>query len=276
MSWIMVDSRPGEPLADLGLRAGFCLNLARSAGEIARAGFARQCANGSFRMKGPQDFLTETDAEVEAHVRSALADAFPADGFLGEETGGSVRDAGTWVVDPIDGTANFARGIPHWCVAIAFVANGATEIGAIYNPSLDEMHFARRGEGVTRNGAPVTVAPTADFSAASFELGWSNRVPNAPYVAALGAVLDNGGNVRRAASGALGLAWVADGRSDGYAELHMNAWDCVAGLLMVREAGGRVGAFPGAGGLVGGGPVFAAAPGVAAEFSVATGLGLEG
>lgn len=263
----------GGARAELDRREEFCLALVRSAGEIARAGFERQRASGSFRMKGPQDYLTETDAAVEAHVRAALAEAFPSDGFLGEETGGSVRDAGTWVVDPIDGTANFARGIPHWCIAIAFVAGGATEIGVIYNPALDEMHVGRRGGGVTRDGEPVRVAPTVDFAAASFELGWSKRVPNGAYVAALAAVLEAGGNVRRGASGALGLAWVADGRSDGYAELHMNAWDCVAGLLMVREAGGRVGAFPGAGGLADGGPVFAAAPGVAEGFAVATGLG---
>ena len=103
-------------------------------------------------MKGPQDFLTETDAAVERHVKRAIAEAFPDDAFLGEETGGSAgRD--TWVVDPIDGTANFARGVPHFCVSIAFVRDGATEIGAICNPALGELHFARRGAGATRNGA---------------------------------------------------------------------------------------------------------------------------
>ena len=238
------DLRPAALRTDLDRRAEVCRAVALSAGEIARAGYARQQASGSFRMKGPQDYLTETDAAVEDHIRAALAEAFPDDGFLGEETGGTIRDA-TWVVDPIDGTANFARGIPHWCIAIAFAQGGQPEIGAIYNPALDELYFARRGGGTTRDGRPVRVAPTTDYASATFELGWSTRVPNDAYVEAVAGILACGGNVRRGASGALGLAYVADGRSDGYAEIHMNAWDCVAGLLMVREAGGRTGPFPG-------------------------------
>ncbi len=251
-------------------RADFCLELARTAGRIAMAGYERQVP-GSHRMKGPQDFLTETDAAVERHIRASLAEAFPLDGFLGEETGGTVaRD--TWVVDPIDGTANFARGLPHFCVSIALVRDGSTEIGAIFNPALDELHFARRGSGATRNETPIRVAPTDDFSAACVELGWSTRVPNARYLAAMKALLDRGANVRRGASGALGLAWVADGRSDAYAEVHMNAWDCLAGLLLVEEAGGRTGPFLTLGSLADGGPVIAATPGIAETFAEATGL----
>ena len=266
-----IDLRPAAP--DLDARAGFCRELALSAGEIALAGFARQTPGG-YRMKGPQDFLTETDAAVEAHIRAALAEAFPADGFLGEETGGTPA-IDTWVVDPIDGTANFARGIAHFCVSIAFVRDGRIEIGAICNPAAGELYLARRGAGATRNGAPIRVAPTRDFAAACVELGWSNRVPNARYLEAMAALLVRGANVRRGASGALGLAYVADGRSDGYAEVHMNAWDCLAGLLLVREAGGRVGPFLDLGSLTEGGPVIAAAPGIAQGFAEATGLALE-
>ena len=257
----------------LDARTELCREIALSSGEIARAALARQVP-GAFRMKGPQDFLTETDAAVEAHVRAAIAAAFPDDGFLGEETGGTPA-ADTWVVDPIDGTANFARGIPHFCVSIAFVRDGTIEIGAIASPATSELYLARRGQGATRNGAPIRVAPTRDFTAACVELGWSNRVPNARYLAAMAVLLARGANVRRAASGALGLAWVADGRSDGYAEVHMNAWDCLAGLLLVREAGGRVGPFLALGSLTAGGPVIAAAPGIAEGFAEATGLALE-
>ena len=266
-----IDIRPaGQAGSDLDARAAFCRELALSAGRVALDGFDRAAG---FRMKGPQDFLTETDAAVERHVKRAIAETFPDDAFLGEETGGSAgRD--TWVVDPIDGTANFARGVPHFCVSIAFVRDGATEIGAICNPALGELHFARRGAGATRNGAALRVAPTRDFASACVELGWSTRVPNARYVAALAALLDKGANVRRGGSGALALAWVADGRSDGYAEVHMNAWDCLAGLLLVAEAGGRVGPFLDLGGLADGGPVIAAAPGIAEGFAAATGLAL--
>lgn len=258
---------------DLEAREGLCRRLAVSAGKLALEGFAR-LTPGSVRMKGPQDFLTETDAAVEQHVQNAIAAAFPGDGFVGEETGGSPR-RDTWVVDPIDGTANFARGIPHFCVSIAFVRDGRTEIGAVFNPCLGELHFARRGAGATRNGGEIRVASTQDFAAATVELGWSGRIPTDRYTGALGALLAKGASVRRAASGALGLAWVADGRSDGYAEDHMNAWDCLAGLLMVEEAGGRVGPFLELGGLARGGPVIAAAPGIAADLAAATGLALS-
>lgn len=253
---------------DLDGREELCRRIAWSAGMIALDGFA---SGGGVRMKGPQDFLTETDAAVEEHLKANLRAAFPEDGFLGEETGG-VAAQHVWVVDPIDGTANFARGIPHYCISIAFVRGDTIELGAIYNPSVCELYFARRGKGATLNGRPITVAPTADFNAACVELGWSNRRPNASYVAALASILDRGANVRRGASGALGLAYVADGRSDAYVEPHMHPWDCLAGLLLVQEAGGIVASYLRGGGLVHGGPVIAAAPGIAPGLSEATGL----
>jgi myo-inositol-1(or 4)-monophosphatase len=262
-----------HPASDLDLRADFCRELVLSAGRLALAGFNGRPA-GSYRMKGPQDFLTETDAAVERHVRSAIAAAFPRDGFFGEETGGAPA-TDTWVVDPIDGTANFARGIPHFCISIAFVRDGVTEIGATFNPALDELYFARRGRGATRNGTPIRVASTSDFTAACIELGWSTREPTTRYLAAMTEVFARGANVRRGASGALALAYVADGRSDAYAELHMNAWDALAGLLLVKEAGGRVGPYLQRHGIAAGGPVIAAAPGIAAGFAEATGLALE-
>lgn len=253
-------------------RQEFCERVVRSAGAIALAGFRGR--DTAFRLKGPQDFLTETDGAVESHLRSEIAKAFPRDSFLGEETGGD-PGGNVWVVDPIDGTANFARGIPHYCISVAFVSGNEIELGAIYNPSLDELHFARRGGGATLNGKPISVADTSGFDSACVELGWSLRVPNDAYLAALAAILDRGANVRRAASGALGLAYVADGRSDAYAELHMNSWDCLAGLLLVKEAGGKVGPFMREGALLDGGPVIAAAPGIARALSVTIGLPLE-
>lgn len=265
------DSGPLDA-ASLDRREAFLRDAIRGAGALAAEGFGRQTGRAS-RMKGPQDFLTETDGAVEAYLRARVAEAFPEDGFLGEETGGVPGDR-TWVVDPIDGTANFARAIPHFCVAIGFVADGETRLGAILNPVLDELYVARLGRGAEMNGRPIRVSDTSDIAAASFELGWSNRLPADAYIAAVRSLLDAGGNVRRGACGALGLAYVADGRSDGYAELHMNAWDCVAGLLLVREAGGVTGPFLSLGGLAGGGPVLGAAPGVAAPLSRATGIPL--
>lgn len=257
---------------DLDRRAEFARALARSAARIALDGFRRRDP-GEIEMKGAQDFLTETDAAVEAHVKARISEALPEDDVLGEETGGEVDGRSLWVVDPIDGTANFARGIPHFCISLTYVRDGVTEIGAILAPASDELWFARRGQGASCNGAPLKVASTRDFPAACLELGWSNRRSLQNYLDAMAALLARGANIRRGASGALGLAYVADGRSNGYAELHMNSWDCLAGLLLVEEAGGRVSALP-AEGLRQGGAVLAVVPGLAEAVSEATGIAL--
>ena len=261
--------------AELDARDRLCRSLLASAGEIAMRGYAKLGGGSSFTMKGPQDFLTETDGEVEAHIRKSIAAAFPDDGFLGEESGGRPSER-MWVVDPIDGTANFMRGIPHFCTSIAFVDNGRAEIGGIANPASGEVYFARRGQGASRDGRPIGVSATDAFDRCIIEFGWSSRVPNQVYLEKLAAVWALGVNVRRSGSGALGLACVADGRSDGYAELHINSWDCLAGLLLVEEAGGVCNDFLAGGGLTAGNPVLAAAPGVAAGLSRATGIPLSG
>ncbi|WP_181701542.1 inositol monophosphatase family protein [Chthonobacter albigriseus] len=258
---------------DLDSRFVSLQGVMRQAGILALEGF-RKAKSVPTAMKGPQDYLTETDAAVERLLRRELAALHPGDGFIGEEEGGGPA-GNVWVADPIDGTANFARGIPHFCISLAFVGDGVTELGAIYNPALEELWLARRGAGASLNGAPIAVADTRDFQAASIELGWSTRIPNTAYLDVAGDLLALGANVRRAGSGALGLAYVADGRQDGYAELHMNPWDCLAGLLLVAEAGGRVNDFLANGsGLASGNPVLAVTPALAASVSAATGIPL--
>jgi myo-inositol-1(or 4)-monophosphatase len=256
----------GEGLAQ---RQSFLEEIIRAAGGLALEGFAK--GRQRFTLKGPQDFLTESDGRVEASIREAVKKRFPDDFFLGEEAGGTLGND-IWVVDPIDGTANFARGIPHYCVSIAFVRGNEIELGAIYNPSLDELYSSRRGRGARLNGMAIHVADTTDFNAATVELGWSKRKTNGDYLAGFSALLSLGVNVRRAASGALGLAYVAAGRTDAYAELHMNPWDCLAGLLLVKEAGGVVGPYLAADGLEKGGPVIASTPAIAKKLSRAVGI----
>lgn len=257
---------------ELDAREKAAVEIAREAGAVAQAAFSGPEAL-RVEMKGPQDFLTITDAAVETLIRSRLADLFPHDRFLGEESGGVIGND-MWVVDPIDGTANFARRIPHYCVSIAFVSEAEVRLGVIYDPAHDELYLARKNHGATKNGVPISVSATDTATAACVELGWSNRIPNADYLDVFGKILESGANVRRSASGALALAYVADGRSDAYAELHMNPWDCLAGLLLVAEAGGRVCRFLEDGGLSQGGGVLAAAPGVAALMAKATGIAL--
>lgn len=259
--------------AEVEKRLTVCREVLLSAGELAIDGFQRIGMDGGVTMKGPQDYLTEYDRLVEDHIRSRLGRAFPEDGFLGEESTARIAPR-LWVVDPIDGTANFARGIPHFAISIAFMDQGTVLFGGISNPAVNETYIAVRGCGAERNDHAISTAATTRMDCASVELGWSPRVANEVYLNRCAALLDTGANVRRAASGALGLAYVADGRSDAYVELHINAWDCLAGLLLVCEAGGRVNDFLRNDGLENGNPIIAAAPGIATIVSRAAGIPL--
>jgi len=215
---------------------------ARSAGAVAREAFDRAPQSRARAFKGPQDYVLESDAEVERVIREHVLDAFPRDAFFGEESGGDFgRDV--WIVDPIDGTANFARGIPHFAVSIAFVRDNRTEIGVVYQPLTGELYAARRGAGATRNGRRMSVSGLEDPKQSLIEAGWSSRRPPEPYLAMVGSLYEAGAQVMRSGSGTLGLAYVADGRTEGYCELHINSWDVLAGLLLVEEAGGWVNDF---------------------------------
>jgi myo-inositol-1(or 4)-monophosphatase len=242
-------------------------NMVRTAGIHMRAAFAKTHESG-FTLKGQQDYLTQTDGEVEAMVKAAITEAFPLDGFLGEETGG-VTDNVTrlWIVDPVDGTANFARGVPHFCISLALLQNGKPILGAIYDPMRDELFVAAQGHGAYLNGTRMKTSVVTELNQATVEVGWNNRLATSDYVRQLSAVIDAGASIRRAGSGALGLAYVAAGRCDAYVELHINAWDVAAGLLLVTEAGGVVNDFWTPGALKNGNPVLACAPFVAQEMS---------
>ncbi len=213
-------------------------------------------------LKARQDWLTEADGAVERFLSDELAAAFPADGFQGEE-GGSARDGRLrWVVDPIDGTSNFARGASRWCVSIGLMEGDAFLAGVLVAPALGETYAAVRGGGATLNGARIRAAATVAIDRAIVEVGWSPRVDNAEWLALNRRVLGAGAMLRSGGSGAMGLAEVAAGRLDGYAELHINLWDCAAALAILAEAGAVCSAFLPAG-RARGGPLLAAAPGLA-------------
>ena len=246
--------------------------VAREAGALQKRRFLDR-DNMIYKFKGPQDYLTATDGEVEKLVRERLLSAFPGDTFVGEEDGGQVSDC-TWVVDPIDGTSNFARGIAHFCVSIAFVHNGVASIGVIYQPMTDELFAAARGNGATLNGESIKTSSTASLSKSLLEVGRASRQPQATYLAMLDKVMDTGAGIRGAGSGALAIANVAVGRVDGCFESHMYSWDCLAGLVLVEEAGGRVNNFLAGDGLLKGNTIFAAAPGIAEELASVVGIAL--
>ena len=236
--------------------------IAREAGALVR----RRFQNSSYTVgfKGPQDYLTEVDGETEQLIAARLGEAFPHDGFIGEETSGraGVEGRPVWVVDPIDGTSNFAHRAPHFCVSIACLVGRTLEIGVIYDPMRDELFEARRGAGARLNGVAMRVSATTDLSRAMVEVGWNLRDGAAHFTGLVMRVVSTGASPLRAGSGALGVAYVAAGRWDGYVEQHINAWDCLAAILMVREAGGYVSDFLAGDGLAKGNPLIAAAPGV--------------
>jgi myo-inositol-1(or 4)-monophosphatase len=250
--------------SDLDARLTLAKAIAREAGRMMLDAYRDRGAAPIHSFKGPHDYLTETDSAVERLVRARLLAEFPSDDFLGEESVGDEartsygRDI--WVVDPIDGTSNFARGIPHFCISIAFVRDGQTEIGVVYQPVLDELYVARRGGGATRNGVSIRVSAVDVMSQAIIEAGWSTRRPMQEYLDVIGELYRAGAQVRRAGSGTLGLAYVADGRNDGYCELHINSWDVLAGLLLIQEAGGWASDFLSRDGLRRGNPVLGCTP----------------
>jgi myo-inositol-1(or 4)-monophosphatase len=240
--------------------------VAREAGALARGRFF----DSSFKVgfKGPQDYVTEVDGETEELIAARLHEAFPRDGFIGEETIGRPAPEGSavWVVDPIDGTANFARGVPHFCVSIACVLEGQIEVGVIYDPVRDELFAARRGGGAFLNGAPIKPSDATSLANATVEVGWNIRAGASKYLDLVRRVALWGAAPFRTGSGALGIVYVAAGRRDCYVEHHMNAWDCLAAVLIVQEAGGFVSNFLAGEGLTKGAPIVACAPGMKDAF----------
>jgi myo-inositol-1(or 4)-monophosphatase len=246
----------------MGMRLLAAQAVAREAGAMVQRRFLDRSFTVGF--KGPQDFLTEVDGETEAFIAQRLLGVFPTDGFIGEES--KARHAGeggtAWVVDPIDGTANFARAVPHFCVSIAYVAAGKIEVGVIYDPMRDELFATRRGGGARLNGAMLRASGASSLATSSVEVGWNVRAGPDQFVNLLRRVASTGASPFRTGSGALALAYVAAGRRDGFVEHHINAWDCLAGILLVAEAGGYVSDYLRGDGLTKGNALIACAPGV--------------
>jgi myo-inositol-1(or 4)-monophosphatase len=245
--------------ADLAARGRVAREVARSAGALALRYFRRELAYDIEAKGGPQDYVSAADRAVEDHIRASLAHAFPGDDMIGEERGGTEAER-VWVVDPIDGTLNFVHGVRYWCVSIAFVERGVRRVAAIYDPSAGELFHALAGAGAFCNDLPIRASRCARLADALVAQGYVHRHDLDRHLASRRALLAAGAAVKDHGAGALMLAHVAAGRFDGFLEPHMHAWDALAGLLLVTEAGGRVADYPGAGGLAGGGAVVASAP----------------
>jgi myo-inositol-1(or 4)-monophosphatase len=214
---------------------------------VVRAGdmmMARVGGGVRIDKKSAIDLVTEVDVAIERMFRDLIATRFPDHAVLGEEFGGSlIVPAGPcWVFDPIDGTTNFAHGLPIFCSSVALELDGVAEIGAIYDPSRRELFVAERGAGAFLNGRPIRVSTAATLIDAMLVTGFPYDVHTRldEIVGLFRAFVGKARAVRRLGSAALDLCYVAAGRMDGFWERELNAWDIAAGALLVNEAGGRV------------------------------------
>ena len=214
--------------------------------SVRRAGaLQRQAFGGSFRIdkKGTIDLVTEVDVAVERMIRALIAERHPTHAVLGEEMGGPASPSRyTWMCDPIDGTTNFAHGLPVFCCSVALEVDGVLEVGAVYDPMRDELFTASQGGGAFLNGAQLSVSSTGTLIDALLVTGFPYSVQEKleDMVALFARFLSRSRAVRRLGSAALDLCYVAAGRFDGFWEEGLNPWDIAAGVLLVREAGGQV------------------------------------
>jgi myo-inositol-1(or 4)-monophosphatase len=260
-------------MSALSDRFDTAIKLATEAAELALRMRPPPGASAA-KLKGAQDWLTEADGAVERLLSERLATAYPLDGFQGEEGGRARSGSLRWIVDPIDGTANFMRGARRFCVSLGCLDGDQPVIGVIVAPALEETFAACAGAGATLNGARIRAAQTVELTRATVELGWSQRRPREAFVALADRIVACGAMPRLNGSGALGLADVAAGRTDAYVELHINLWDVAAALTILAEAGAAVSNFMAGDGATAGNAILAAAPGIAQALSEATSIPL--
>lgn len=244
----------------IAARAAFAADLAHRAGQIA-LGYFRDRASLVVETKAAAlDLVSVADRAVEEMIRGEIARAFPDDAILGEEGGAAEGTSGlAWIIDPIDGTVPFLMGLPHWCVVIALVEGADTLVGVIDVPVTGERFFARAGHGATLDGVRLALDAARRIDQSPIAVGASERCDPGRIANVIRRLMEAGSIYYRNGSGANMLACVAAGRLGGFVEPAMNPWDSLAGLLMIREAGGIAHPFPAGQRL---GLTLAAAPGI--------------
>ncbi len=207
--------------------------------------------NGQFTIAsktGLNDLVTQADNEAEDEIIKVIRQQFPEHFILSEEAGELTTESNIkWIIDPIDGTVNFAHGIPICCVSIGVEQDGEMILGVVYNPFMNEFFFAEKGKGATLNDKKISVSTKSDLGTSCLVTGFPYAyldMPNGP-LQVFEKMIRQGIPVRRLGSAALDLCWVAAGRFDGFYEHNLKAWDSAAGFLIVEEAGGMVTDFSG-------------------------------
>lgn len=213
---------------------------------IVRVGkFIREESLKAFQVsnkEGKNNLVTEVDLKAEELIKDLIWKKFPEHGFVGEEYGiENSSSSFQWIIDPIDGTINFANQLPLYCVSIALAIEGEVVLGSVFNPVTDELFFAEKGQGALLNNKSIRVSKQAQLDHSFLVTGFPYHFPEGIRVADIfAAVVNRGIPLRRLGSAALDLAYVAAGRFDGFWEYNLSPWDIAAGYLLVTEAGGKV------------------------------------
>ncbi len=224
----------------------FAKETARDAGRVLLEKFGRTTVT----MKGDINLVTEADLASEALIIERVKSHYPRHSILAEESGEAIVFGGDseykWIIDPLDGTTNYAHGYPCFCVTIALEHNGDIVIGVTYDPTRGELFAAEKGNGATLNGKPIRVSPTDDLGNALLVTGFPYDIKHRDKFARnLTEMLLSSRGVRRDGSAAIDMAYVACGRFDGFWEEGLNPWDVAAGKLLIEEAGGVVSYYDG-------------------------------
>lgn len=225
-----------EPLLNIAIQA------ARAAGDIIVRALDRP-DKMNIQEKGLHNYVTNVDKQVEREIIAIIAKAYPQHSFLGEESGQAGDHDGLWIIDPIDGTRNFIHGFPHFAVSIAYRYRNRLEHGVIYDPLRQELFTASRGKGAHLNERRIRVSTQKKLEHCLLGTGfpaYHSEAVQRKHLQVLQSVVPICGDVRRAGSAALDIAYVACGRLDGFWEMGLSIWDIAAGVLLVKEAGGLV------------------------------------
>ena len=217
----------------------FITNLAKGAGEILRAGYGEV---HQIDFKGPIDMVTEVDKQAEDHIVSKIREPFPSHSIIAEESGklDGEKDK-RWFIDPVDGTSNYARGLPLFATSIAYAEKGEMQLGCIYDPMRDECFYAEKGSGAWLNGKTIHVSNTKELINAMLVTGFPYDIHKKENnINHFSNIIREVHTLRRLGSAALDLVYVASGRLDGYWEIDISPWDIAAGTLIIEEAGGTV------------------------------------
>lgn len=216
----------------------FALDVAAKAAEIALKYF-HQGIEATY--KSDDTPVTRADREVEQLIRQAISDRFPEDDIVGEEEGETARASGNarkWIIDPIDGTYNYARGVQFFSTLLAFEQNGEVKVGIVNAPAMSETYWAEKNGGAFRNGQPINVSTIKDLSRAQFEFGAPSRILKDGLWEGLGRIVQSTYR-QRAFGDYVGFAHVFDGRAEAHLELGLKVWDVAPMKVIVEEAGGK-------------------------------------